>query len=143
MKRDVYQSITDQIVSELEKGVRPWQKPWNASHMDGRVVLPLRHNGVAYRGCSLNWPVIQIGTLYPLAVNIITLWMAAMGVWLLGLYPLVSHASADRLKSVGSRFRTEQTSDSDSVSPRRQPLPWRVAPKSNSRRRDPRKTDRR
>jgi antirestriction protein ArdC len=61
MKRDIYQSITDQIVSELEEGVRPWQKPWSATHMDGRVVLPLRHNGVAYRG-----------------VNILTLWMAAM-----------------------------------------------------------------
>jgi antirestriction protein ArdC len=53
MKRDIYQSITDQIVSELEKGVRPWQKPWSATHMDGRVVLPLRHNGVAYRGVNI------------------------------------------------------------------------------------------
>jgi antirestriction protein ArdC len=61
MKRDIYQSITDQIVSELEKGVRPWQKPWSATHMDGRVVLPLRHNGVAYRG-----------------VNILTLWIASI-----------------------------------------------------------------
>jgi antirestriction protein ArdC len=61
MKRDIYQSITDQIVSELEQGVRPWQKPWSAAHMDGRVILPLRHNGVAYRG-----------------VNILTLWMAAI-----------------------------------------------------------------
>jgi antirestriction protein ArdC len=61
MKRDIYQSITDQIVAELEKGVRPWQKPWSATHMHGRVVLPLRHNGVAYRG-----------------VNILTLWMAGM-----------------------------------------------------------------
>jgi antirestriction protein ArdC len=61
MKRDIYQSITDQIVSELAKGVRPWQKPWSAGHMDGRVVLPLRHNGIAYRG-----------------VNIITLWMASL-----------------------------------------------------------------
>jgi antirestriction protein ArdC len=61
MKTDIYQSITDQIVSELEKGVRPWQKPWNASHMDGRVVLPLRHNGIANRG-----------------VNILTLWMASL-----------------------------------------------------------------
>jgi antirestriction protein ArdC len=24
MKADIYQKITDQIVSELEKGVRPW-----------------------------------------------------------------------------------------------------------------------
>jgi antirestriction protein ArdC len=61
MRRDIYQSITDRIVAELEKGVRPWHQPWSASHMDGRVTLPLRHNGVAYRG-----------------VNIITLWMASL-----------------------------------------------------------------
>jgi antirestriction protein ArdC len=30
MKTDVYQRITDQIVCELEKGVRPWLKPLNA-----------------------------------------------------------------------------------------------------------------
>jgi antirestriction protein ArdC len=59
--RDVYQDITDRIVSELEKGVRPWHQPSSAGHMDGRVVLPLRHNGVAYRG-----------------VNVIALWMQAM-----------------------------------------------------------------
>jgi antirestriction protein ArdC len=45
----------------LEQAVRPWQKPWSATHIDGRVVLPLRHDGVAYRG-----------------VNIITLWMASI-----------------------------------------------------------------
>jgi len=26
-RRDVYQSVTDQIIEELEKGVRPWLKP--------------------------------------------------------------------------------------------------------------------
>ena len=61
MRKDVYQKITDQIVSELEKGVRPWHQPWNAAHMEGRVALPLRHNGVAYRG-----------------VNVLALWMQAM-----------------------------------------------------------------
>src|SRR6267378_4143744 len=30
MKMDIYQRITDQIVGELEKGVRPWLRPWNA-----------------------------------------------------------------------------------------------------------------
>jgi antirestriction protein ArdC len=59
--RDIYQSITDQIVRELENGVRPWHQPWNAAHMEGRVALPLRHNGVAYRG-----------------VNVLALWMQAM-----------------------------------------------------------------
>jgi antirestriction protein ArdC len=61
MRRDIYQAITDKIVAALEKGVRPWHQPWNASHMDGRVLLPLRHNGVPYRG-----------------VNVINLWMAAL-----------------------------------------------------------------
>jgi antirestriction protein ArdC len=30
MRTDVNRRVTDQIVSELEKGVRPWMKPWNA-----------------------------------------------------------------------------------------------------------------
>jgi antirestriction protein ArdC len=61
MRTDVYQKITDQIVAALEQGVRPWHQPWSAAHMEGRVALPLRHNGVAYRG-----------------VNVIALWMQAM-----------------------------------------------------------------
>jgi antirestriction protein ArdC len=60
-RRDIYQEITNQIVAELEKGVRPWHRPWNASHLEGRALLPLRHNGVSYRG-----------------VNILALWMAAL-----------------------------------------------------------------
>lgn len=59
--RDIYQTITNQIVAALEQGVRPWHQPWNAAHMEGRVALPLRHNGVAYRG-----------------VNVLALWMQAM-----------------------------------------------------------------
>lgn len=61
MSRDVYQTITDRIVGQLESGVRPWHQPWSASHMEGRVTLPLRHGGVPYRG-----------------VNIVNLWMAAL-----------------------------------------------------------------
>lgn len=26
-RKDIYQRVTDQIVAELEKGVRPWFKP--------------------------------------------------------------------------------------------------------------------
>jgi antirestriction protein ArdC len=61
MATDIYQRITDRIVAQLEQGVRPWLKPWNAAHMTGRVSLPRRHNGVAYRG-----------------VNIVALWIEAM-----------------------------------------------------------------
>ncbi len=28
---DLYQTITDRIIAELEKGTVPWQKPWNCS----------------------------------------------------------------------------------------------------------------
>jgi antirestriction protein ArdC len=61
MRRDIYQEITDQIVADLKRGVCPWQRPWKADYMEGRVSLPLRHNGTAYRG-----------------INILALWMAAL-----------------------------------------------------------------
>jgi len=61
MRRDVYQEITDRIVADLEKGVRPWHRPWSAAHAEGRIMLPLRHNRVGYRG-----------------MNILTLWIAAL-----------------------------------------------------------------
>ena len=61
MRTDIYQKITDQIVSELEKGIRPWLKPWNAEHAAGRITRPLRGNGVPYRG-----------------INVLMLWSAAM-----------------------------------------------------------------
>lgn len=60
-RSDVYTRVTDKIVAELEKGVRPWMKPWNAEHAAGRITKPLRHNGEAYNG-----------------INILMLWSAAM-----------------------------------------------------------------
>jgi hypothetical protein len=41
MRTDIYQKITDQIVCDLEKGVRPWLKPWNVEHAAGRITRPL------------------------------------------------------------------------------------------------------
>jgi antirestriction protein ArdC len=61
MKRDIYQIITDKIVHQLEQGVRPWHQPWSAGHLEGRISLPLRHNGVPYRG-----------------VNVLALWMEGL-----------------------------------------------------------------
>jgi antirestriction protein ArdC len=61
MRTDVYERITNQIVAELEKGARPWLKPWNAEHAAGRITRPLRANGVPYRG-----------------INVVMLWSAAM-----------------------------------------------------------------
>ena len=59
-RQDVYSRITAQIVAELEKGVRPWVKPWNAEHAAGRITRPLRHNGQPYSG-----------------INVLSLWMSA------------------------------------------------------------------
>jgi len=53
MRQDVYERITGQIVAELEKGVRPWLKPWNAEHAAGRITRPLRANGIPYRGINV------------------------------------------------------------------------------------------
>lgn len=61
MRADVYDRVTRTIVEELEKGVRPWHKPWNGNLAADRISRPLRSNGIPYRG-----------------INIIMLWCAAM-----------------------------------------------------------------
>jgi antirestriction protein ArdC len=53
MKKDIYQSITDQIVSSLEKACARWHQPWSASHIDGPVDLPQRHHAILYRGANM------------------------------------------------------------------------------------------
>ena len=53
MKSDVYECITNRIVESLENGVRPWVRPWNAGHAAGRIVRPLRANGIPYRGINV------------------------------------------------------------------------------------------
>jgi antirestriction protein ArdC len=60
-RQDVYTRITSQIVADLEKGVRPWVKPWNAEHAAGRITRPLRHNGQPYAG-----------------INVLSLWISAV-----------------------------------------------------------------
>ena len=52
-KQDVYTRITDKIIADLERGVRTWMKPWNASHTAGRITRPLRHNGQPYNGINI------------------------------------------------------------------------------------------
>lgn len=69
MKADVYEQITASIVAELEKGVQPWFKPWNAEHAAGRITRPLRSNGVPYRGINvlMLWAVaVERGYAAPL-----------------------------------------------------------------------------
>lgn len=52
-RADIYARITDRIVADLEKGVRPWVQPWSARNMSGRVSRPLRHNGQPYSGLNV------------------------------------------------------------------------------------------
>ncbi|WP_159952652.1 MULTISPECIES: ArdC family protein [unclassified Rhizobium] len=52
-RADVYARITDTIVAQLERGVRPWMQPWSATNMAGRITRPLRHNGERYSGMNV------------------------------------------------------------------------------------------
>lgn len=52
-RTDVYARITDRIVADLEKGVRPWVQPWSAGHAGRRITRPLRHNGEPYTGMNV------------------------------------------------------------------------------------------
>ncbi len=42
LNKDVYTRVTDRIIADLEKGVRPWMKPWSAEHAGQRITRPLR-----------------------------------------------------------------------------------------------------
>lgn len=53
LKQDIYSRVTARILAELEKGVRPWSKPWSVEHAAGRITRPLRHNGIPYRGVNV------------------------------------------------------------------------------------------
>src|SRR5690348_3491644 len=59
-RTDLYARVTQLIISDLDKGIRPWLKPWRAG-TKAPVTLPLRHNGSPYRG-----------------VNVLLLWSAAV-----------------------------------------------------------------
>jgi antirestriction protein ArdC len=51
--QDIYSRVTDKIIADLEQGVRPWLKPWSVSNTESRITLPVRHNGVPYRGINI------------------------------------------------------------------------------------------
>jgi len=47
---DIHTRITNQILAQLEAGVRPWTQPWTASGLASR---PLRHDGTPYKGVNV------------------------------------------------------------------------------------------
>jgi antirestriction protein ArdC len=52
-RADLYSRVTERVIADLEKGVRPWLKPWSAGNTSSRPRLPRRHNGVPYRGINV------------------------------------------------------------------------------------------
>jgi antirestriction protein ArdC len=50
---DLYTRVTNAIITDLEKGVRPWLQPWNAEHAAGCITRPLRAGGQPYKGINL------------------------------------------------------------------------------------------
>ena len=58
---NVFDRVTQKIIADLEKGVRPWERPWQAGNTAGRITRPLRHNGQPYNG-----------------INIVLLWIEAI-----------------------------------------------------------------
>src|SRR5207247_8674943 len=47
VKRDLRQEVTDNIIAALEKGVAPWQRPWQS----GAFEMPMNPtSGKPYRG---------------------------------------------------------------------------------------------
>lgn len=50
---DPHSRITDRIIAELEKGIRPWTKPWSMDKLGGRVTRPMRATGEPYRGINV------------------------------------------------------------------------------------------
>jgi antirestriction protein ArdC len=43
---DVYQLVTDQVIALLEKGIVPWQKPWNSAGMPMNLVSKRPYRGI-------------------------------------------------------------------------------------------------
>jgi antirestriction protein ArdC len=62
-KFDVYQSVTDRIIAELEQGIVPWVKPWKSENLKGfNIGLPMNAKSKRhYNG-----------------INILLLWIAMM-----------------------------------------------------------------
>jgi antirestriction protein ArdC len=52
-RQDLYARVTARIVADLERGTRPWVKPWTAPAGERLGLLPLRANGTPYRGINL------------------------------------------------------------------------------------------
>ncbi len=60
-KLDIYNKVTNKIITDLEHGNLTWLQPWQSEHAAGHISKPLRAEGKPYRG-----------------VNVLMLWASAM-----------------------------------------------------------------
>ncbi|MBS1596064.1 MAG: DUF1738 domain-containing protein [Bacteroidetes bacterium] len=51
-ENDIYERITQKIITDLEKGELTWRKPWSSDHLASQVMRPLRWNDVPYTGIN-------------------------------------------------------------------------------------------
>lgn len=47
---DIYETVTQSVITRLEQGVKPWTQPWSGG---AGALRPLRHNGQPYRGINV------------------------------------------------------------------------------------------
>ena len=58
-KFDVYDHVTNSIITQIKEGTPPWRQPWTGGR--GGASMPTRFNGESYRG-----------------INVLLLWLASM-----------------------------------------------------------------
>lgn len=49
---DIFDRITQKIITYLEQGELVWRKPWSSDHLAGNVMRPLRWNDIPYTGIN-------------------------------------------------------------------------------------------
>ena len=84
-KVDLYQSVTDKIIAELEQGRMPWVQPWDGQHAACQIGLP--HNAVSQKPYS--------------GINILLLWGAVIEKG----YPSQVWLTYRQAKSLGGNVR--------------------------------------
>lgn len=109
-RQDIYDRVTAGVIADLERGVRPWSKPWRTDHQSGRIMRPLRATGEPYSG-----------------INVLLLWSSAVkggfasSTWMTFLQAreLGAHVRKGERGSpvvfAGTMIREEEGADGDSV----------------------------
>ncbi|MBY5594089.1 DUF1738 domain-containing protein [Rhizobium leguminosarum] len=82
---ELYQSVTNAIIKQLEEGVPPWVKPWKDEHRKGIGMIPSN---------------LITGRLYS-GGNILLLWLTAQA----REYPSMQFCTYNQVSSIGAQVR--------------------------------------